>query len=262
MRILVVEDNLLNQQVAEELLSRQGANVCLAANGQLGVDAVQAAKPPFDVVLMDLQMPVMDGFEATRTIRGKLGLSKLCVIAMSANAMASDREASLAAGMNDHVGKPFEIAKLVELLVRHTGWNLPQSAQDSGHEAGTGDAGVQRWPEAIDVEGALAWMGGDLAMYRKFLQSYLEDVADNADQLETYLHQGEVGQARRVMHTLKGLSKTIGAVQLSRFATDAEDRLKHVLTQEDAQMLVTQARAQIADATQALLAVAARIDAP
>jgi CheY-like chemotaxis protein len=120
LRVLVVEDNKINQMVAKGLLSQEGAVVTLADNGQLGVDAVVAEQPPFDVVLMDVQMPVMDGYAATRVIRQELGLTALPVIAMTANAMASDRAACLAAGMNDHVGKPFELDHLVAMLLRYT----------------------------------------------------------------------------------------------------------------------------------------------
>jgi CheY-like chemotaxis protein len=121
MRILVVEDNPINQHIAENLLGSQGALVALAANGQLGVDAVTVALPQYDVVLMDLQMPVLGGFEATRTIRSGLGLSNLPIVAMTANAMPSDRHDCLAAGMNDHIGKPFKLDELVALLLRLTG---------------------------------------------------------------------------------------------------------------------------------------------
>jgi CheY-like chemotaxis protein len=93
----------------------------MADNGQLGVAAVAAAKPPFDVVLMDVQMPVMDGYAATRAIREELGLTTLPIIAMTANAMESDRTACLSAGMNDHVGKPFDLDHLVATLLRLTG---------------------------------------------------------------------------------------------------------------------------------------------
>ena len=120
MHILVVEDNLINQQVARELLSKEGAVVTLAGDGQLGVNAVADASPMFDVVLMDLQMPVMDGYAATRKIRQELGLLALPIIAMTANAMASDRQACLDAGMNEHVGKPFDFSALVALLQRLT----------------------------------------------------------------------------------------------------------------------------------------------
>ncbi|MBK9346418.1 MAG: PAS-domain containing protein [Burkholderiales bacterium] len=119
LRVLVVEDNPLNQQVAQELLTAEGAVIDLANNGQLGVDAVARAIPPYDVVLMDLQMPVMDGYAATRAIRTDLGLTQLPIIAMTANALASDRAACAAAGMNDHVGKPFDIHHLVAVVCAH-----------------------------------------------------------------------------------------------------------------------------------------------
>ncbi len=120
LRLLVVEDNKINQIVAKGLLTQEGAQVTLANDGQLGVDAVAQAQPPFDAVLMDVQMPVMDGYAATRAIRQTLGLPDLPIIAMTANAMASDRAACLAAGMNDHVGKPFDLDPLVALLQQYT----------------------------------------------------------------------------------------------------------------------------------------------
>ena len=132
MRLLVVEDNKINQMVAHGLLSQEGAIVTLADNGALGVEAVAGMSPAFDVVLMDLQMPVMDGFAATRAIRQGLGLVELPIIAMTANAMASDREACLAAGMDDHVGKPFELGHLVTTLLRLSGRQV-----DSGPPAAT-----------------------------------------------------------------------------------------------------------------------------
>ena len=119
LRLLVVEDNKINQMVAKGLLVQEGAEVTLADNGQLGVAAVAQSERPFDVVLMDVQMPVMDGYAATRMIRQEMGLTALPVIAMTANAMASDRAACLAAGMNDHIGKPFELDQLVAMLLRY-----------------------------------------------------------------------------------------------------------------------------------------------
>jgi len=121
LRLLVVEDNKINQMVARGLLAKEGADITLADNGELGVDAVARTQPPFDAVLMDVQMPVMDGYAATRAIRVRLGLAQLPIVAMTANAMASDREAALQAGMDEHVGKPFELDHLVATLLRLTG---------------------------------------------------------------------------------------------------------------------------------------------
>jgi two-component system sensor histidine kinase/response regulator len=115
-RLMVVEDNPLNRQVAQELLKNEGAEVELAVNGQHAVSQLAKATVPFDAVLMDLQMPTMDGFVATRMIRNQLKMYDLPIIAMTANAMQSDREASFAAGMNAHVGKPFNIDLLVRVI--------------------------------------------------------------------------------------------------------------------------------------------------
>ena len=120
LRLLVVEDNLINQIVARELLRSEGAVVVVAGNGKLGVEAIIAAEFPFDAVLMDVQMPVMDGYTATRAIRTELGMTALPIIALTANDMASDRELCLMAGMDDHMGKPFNLPKLVEMLLRLT----------------------------------------------------------------------------------------------------------------------------------------------
>ena len=126
LRLLVVEDNKINQLVAKGLLVQEGAHVTLADDGQRGVAAVATAQTPFDAVLMDVQMPVMDGYAATRAIRQELGLATLPIIAMTANAMASDRAACLEAGMNEHIGKPFDLNDLVAMLLRMSAHGNPR----------------------------------------------------------------------------------------------------------------------------------------
>ena len=120
-RLLVVEDNLTNQQVAFELLTAEGASVVVAGDGAQALDRLRAQPKGFDLVLMDMQMPVMDGLTATRAIRQELGLHELPIVAMTANAMAADREACLEAGMNEHVGKPFEMDSLMALIRQMVG---------------------------------------------------------------------------------------------------------------------------------------------
>ncbi|WP_284616750.1 CHASE domain-containing protein [Aquabacterium humicola] len=127
LRLLLVEDNPYNQQIAQELLEAEGAQVTVTGDGAQGVAAVAGAKLPFDAVLMDLQMPVMDGFGAARAIRGRLAQTTLPIIAMTANTMSGDREACLEAGMNDHVGKPFDLDELVDKLRRL----LSEAARDA-----------------------------------------------------------------------------------------------------------------------------------
>ncbi len=231
LRLLVIEDNLINQQVASELLSAEGALVQLAGNGRLGVDAVAQASPSFDAVLMDIQMPVMDGYDATRAIRHELGLSTLPVIAMTANAMATDREACLAAGMNDHVGKPFDLTNLVNVLLKHTGRNKqgPASSETSaealspiGAETTVDAADTLPKPDAVDTEGALERIGGNKALYARILKSYLDDIAALPDQLDAQMQVGDRTSATRLLHTVKGLSATVGASFLTAVARIAE----------------------------------------
>nr|MDP2191117.1 CHASE domain-containing protein [Rhodoferax sp.] len=235
LRLLVVEDNLINQQIAQELLSAEGALIELAANGQLGVAAVAAARPPFDAVLMDIQMPVMDGYTATRLIRHELGLTDLPVIAMTANAMASDREACLAAGMNDHVGKPFDLSHLIKVLQSHIRRSTdaasapaadPSAAATPASAAAHGPAQTLPPVDTVDVEGALKRLGDNTALYARILQSYLDQIASLPDQLDGLLQRGELAGAAGLLHTLKGLSATVGASYLAAVARQTESIVK------------------------------------
>jgi len=229
MRLLVVEDNANNQQVAQELLEDEGASVILADNGELGVAAVAAAEPPFDAVLMDLQMPVMDGYTAAAQIRHQLGLALLPIIAMTANAMASDREACLAAGMNEHVGKPFDLDHLVNLLLRCTGRSgVPGVPKASGAAPAAGPSQellAQAARSGIDLVGALERMGGNSAVYQRLLGSFARDLTAMPGQLETLLQNGQRVDASRLMHTLKGLAATLGLKPLAEVANGAEKTL-------------------------------------
>jgi len=222
MRILLVEDNPLNQLVAVGLLRAEGAEVQTADNGRDGVEAVRTAVRAFDVVLMDMQMPVMDGCTATRAIRETLGITRLPVIAMTANTMQSDRDACLAAGMNDHVGKPFDINYLIEVLHRHTGRApelLRQQSQaalrDNNPDGNPGsDQGSNQDSGAIEpiqVEQAIRNMGDDRALYTMVLDAYLQELGQFSVELNRNLNAGDRTTALRLLHTLKGTSASVGA---------------------------------------------------
>ncbi|QTN30400.1 response regulator [Rhodoferax sp. AJA081-3] len=238
MRLLVVEDNLINQQVARELLSGEGAHVVIAANGQLGVDAVACTDPPFHAVLMDIQMPVMDGYAATQLIRQELGLTRLPIIAMTANAMASDREACLRCGMDDHVGKPFDLTHLVEVLQNHTRRSKPGSAiprlafpaaSSATGPSAASTAATLPAVDSVDPDSALARLDGKSGLYASILRSYLDELADQPAQLTSLLDGGDLAAAGRLLHTLKGVSATVGAVYLGAFAAAAEADVKRGL---------------------------------
>ena len=246
LHILLVEDNLINQQVAKELLQGQGARVDVADNGQLGVEAIANARPMFDVVLMDLQMPVMDGLMATRKIRHDLGLTDLPIIAITANAMSSDREECLAAGMNAHVGKPFDLVQLVALLqsvckrpsslpVPDMTVTLPQSTSIK----------EKLDPRFLDVDSAIKRLNGNAFLYGQILMSFVDQIHLIPDQLNGCLQQGDLVEAGQLMHTLKGLSATVGADYLAELAKTAEDSFKSVSPNSELDELVAKLRSSV-----------------
>jgi signal transduction histidine kinase/DNA-binding response OmpR family regulator len=261
MRVLVVEDNKINQLVAQGLLSQEGATVTLAENGQLGVAAVAQANPLFDVVLMDLQMPVMDGYTATRTIREELGLADLPIIAMTANAMPSDRSACLEAGMNDHVGKPFELDHLVALLLQHTGnMTTSQDVRPAATAPALQPVPIEAgMPSELDVEGAQKRMGDNAAVFFSILEAFMRDAVLVPDQLEAQLTNAQQEDAVRTLHTLKGLAGTVGATRLAGVAEQLESRAKTGITPSEHIEVVTQLRNAVDADMQALTPVLQRL---
>jgi CheY-like chemotaxis protein len=130
-RVLLVEDNDVNVLVARSLMKKMGLKITLAENGQIAIDKIEAAhkdglRPPFDIVLMDLQMPVLDGYEATKKLRAKEEYADLVIVAMTAHAINEEKEHCLAVGMNDHLTKPIEVSKLKTTLEHHLLDNKPQ----------------------------------------------------------------------------------------------------------------------------------------
>ncbi len=245
MRILLVEDNPINQQVAQELLQAEGAQVVLADNGALGLEAIHAAQPGFDAVLMDLQMPVMDGLSATRLLRTDSRYADLPVIAMTANAMHSDREECLSAGMNDHVGKPFDLQHLVQTLVAHTRWATPArplrdsvalpAAQPAAELAPTVDG-----HDGLAIAQAMARMGGNQQLLQRSITAFVADAADLPQRLLQGLQAGDLAQVQRDLHGFKGLSATLGAPALSALAAQAEKWVHAPQGTASCQMLVAE----------------------
>ncbi|HSW08388.1 CHASE domain-containing protein [Aquabacterium sp.] len=233
LRLLVVEDNANNQQVARELLEAEGAQVHLAADGEQGVAAVTAAvteaNPAFDAVLMDLQMPVMDGYTAARQIRLLPGRARLPIIAMTANATAIDRDASLAAGMNGHIGKPFDLDQLVATLLRHV---RPDAARPVAPRRTTAAPAIlpsaladSFQQQGLDLAAAVRRLGGRSEVWLRSAASFAQELPTVARDLGRLLAQQRHAEAARLMHTLKGMSATLGATQLAARAAEAESAL-------------------------------------
>lgn len=222
MRLLVVEDNANNRQVAQELLVAEGAEVALAENGEQGVQAVLAAEGAFDAVLMDLQMPVMDGLTATARIRERFDRQALPIIAMTANAMASDRQACLDAGMNSHVGKPFELADLVSALLLHTGREQVDRALLTASEATLpADVLEQAERSGIEMTEAIRRLGGNAPVYGLMLRSFMGDLPDMLQGLESFAAKADRPEVLMSLHTLKGLTAMLGARELCDRVTAA-----------------------------------------
>jgi PAS domain S-box-containing protein len=225
--LLLVEDNEINQQVAEELLSQAGIEVTIANHGREGVDVLAARPRDFDGVLMDIQMPVMDGYTATREIRKDDRFKDIPVIAMTANAMAGDREKALEAGMNDHVAKPIDVTELFGILER---WiQVPDERRGKGLSPKEASATVEEaLPEiaGIDTRAGLARCGGNEAVYRKILDKFRETQADAPQRIRTALADGDKTTAQREAHTLKGVAGNIGAEGVQAAAKVVEGLIK------------------------------------
>jgi len=226
-RVLLVEDNEINRQVAQELLSQVGITVVIAGNGRQAVEAVRAGD--FDAVLMDVQMPVMDGYEATKKIRCDLALSDLPVIAMTAHAMVGDREKALAAGMNDYVNKPIKPSILYATLAK---WIKTDKRPSSPGPTAQAD----RQPEqdvflpcvlpGISVDTGLQFFNNNRALYRESLGTFVERHGGDAENIRSALAENDLETAVRISHTMKSAAAYMGALELSAAATDLEKALK------------------------------------
>ncbi|MCE5182624.1 MAG: PAS domain S-box protein [Betaproteobacteria bacterium] len=221
-RILLVEDNEINQQVAQELLERSGLHVVLANNGREALDALQ--RESYDAVLMDLQMPVMDGFEATKRIRQDARFRDLPVIAMTAAVMVQDREACRIAGMNDHVAKPIVPEDLLNTLVK---WIRPgKRIQALSESVMVVDESLPDQLPGFDLVAALNLLGGKRALFKKLLGQFVERFAGAADELDKFILAGEMDEAVALAHTIKGAAGNLGMVELHACAEALEQELK------------------------------------
>ncbi|EJM13968.1 PAS domain S-box [Pseudomonas sp. GM21] len=225
-RVLLVEDNELNQQVAAELLQAVGCSVDIAADGRQALNRLSAER--YDLVFMDMQMPVLDGLEATRLLRGQPGLSTLPVVAMTANASKRDHDACLAAGMNDFISKPFEPQTLYVVLRRWLNETTSQPkctvAPDSMAQMDCADTGLKL--DGVDMVAGLRRVLGRHSLYANILQHYLASQSPVLKQLNAAMAAGELDKAELLAHSCKGVSATIGADAVAQAATALEQALR------------------------------------
>jgi PAS domain S-box-containing protein len=215
LHILLVEDNEVNQQLASALLKRAGVAVSIAGDGREALPMLRQRR--FDAVLMDIQMPVMDGFEATRQIREIPAFAELPVIAMTANAMSGDRERCIDAGMNDYIAKPIHQQTMYSVIAR---WTRRDTAVQVKAEQ----------PEAIkvgavlDTVTAISCMGG-ADIYLGVLEKFIPNQGCVVHAIQKAFVAGDIGTTKRLAHTLKGVAATIGAARLSEMAHQLEQAI-------------------------------------
>ena len=221
-RILLVEDNELNREVAGELLLDIGVRVDTANNGQMALQRLQ--EHAYDLVLMDMQMPVMDGLTATRFLRAQAEFAALPVIAMTANAMESDRQACLQAGMNDHISKPIDPDQLFAILLQ---WLRPATAM------AVSASPIAQAPETglpaivgLDVVTGLRLVRGKKDFYLSMLRKFAVGQKGTVAAIRTDLQKGLHADAHRRAHNLKSLAASIGMASLSRLAAEVEAQLR------------------------------------
>ncbi|KAA0678619.1 response regulator [Roseomonas genomospecies 6] len=231
-RILLAEDNDLNQQVACELLGDAGLVVEVAENGAIAVEMVQAAS--YDLVLMDMQMPVMDGIAATLEIR-RLGFAGLPIVAMTANAMQADRDRCLDAGMNDYLAKPIDPdalwATLLAWVVPRAGLGAgapplplpaPATADDAADDADAPPAGIP----GLDTAAGLSRVLGKKRLYRDLLRKFIAGQKGAVSAIRAALDEGDLATAERHAHTLKGTAGNIGALPVQDAAANLEAAIR------------------------------------
>ena len=243
-RVLLVDDNDLNQQVGAELLSGAGLVVDVAQNGQVALDML--AQTTYDLVLMDMQMPVMDGLTATRHLRQNPAWANLPVLAMTANAMSRDRDLCLEAGMNGHLAKPIDPDELFATLLQWIAPRAPDAAQTANADTGlqkrtadnpttsegapsptpspSADDALRHIP-GLDVTAGLRRVLDKRPAYESLLRKFTAGQAHAVQTTRTALAAGQRDEALRAMHTLKGTAGTIGATALAALAQRAEEAI-------------------------------------
>ncbi|WP_301151043.1 CHASE domain-containing hybrid sensor histidine kinase/response regulator [Metapseudomonas otitidis] len=255
-RLLLVDDSEINLEVASLLLGQQGAEVDTAMNGREAVQRLEQAPDHYDAVLMDVQMPEMDGYEATRTLRGKLGLTRLPVIALTAGALAEERRQAEAAGMNEFLSKPLEPTSLIRTLRRLIEQFRLEPLPVRNLSARLEQKDEQAWPviPGIDAREAANRLGNDIDLFLGSLNKLFNEFADLEDtQLAQQLLSRDAAALAGKLHKLRGSAGLLGAMALHRACGDGESSIRRPAGSAE-QRLALQ---QVSEALVALRAAAA-----
>ncbi|HYI97326.1 MAG TPA: response regulator, partial [Bryobacteraceae bacterium] len=228
LRVLLVEDNDMNQQVAKELLESAGAVVTIARHGGIAVKLLREgpSPPAFDIVLMDLQMPEMDGFEATRLLRADPRFYELPILAMTAHALVEERERCLAGGMNDHVTKPIDPDLLFATLTRWTKHRARTSPLVGQAPAPAPAEMIFPEIDGIDTTAGLKRVAGNQRLYRSLLEQFVVKHADVSVSISDALKKNDRILAERLAHTVKGVAGNMGMIHTQETASKLEKALR------------------------------------
>ena len=221
-RILLVDDNEDNQQVCTEILRAVGCVITVASNGEESLRMVQEAS--YDIVLMDVQMPIMDGLTATREIRKLPGLERLPIIAMTANAMREDMERCMDAGMDEYIAKPIDPDAMFQTLRKFYTAPASQASPSMPKPSAVSEPGIEQI-SGIDTESGFKRVMGNRALYYELLARFCDGQKDTACQISEALTKGDLPLAERLAHTLKGVAGTIGAKDVSEAAAAVENAI-------------------------------------
>ncbi len=251
-RVLLVEDQPMNMELACDLLQRAGLQVVTAQHGQEALD-ILAHDPDFDGVLMDCQMPVMDGYEAARQMRANAAWRALPIIAMTASAMAADRDRVLEAGMDDHITKPLDLSQMFTIMAR---WITPRRPA-LPPTAPTDTAPAMPHMTSLNVVDGLNRCMGNLDLYRRLLKGFAKTQAHVDDELTQALAQGQWQHLFSLAHSLKGLGGNIGAQSLASAAEalehltrDPSDTLDNTTLAPSVQTVIDELRRTLNDVRQ------------
>ncbi|WP_432467269.1 transporter substrate-binding domain-containing protein [Agarivorans sp. Z349TD_8] len=218
-KVLLVEDHPINQELAKEMLTQMGLQASIAKHGQQAIDMLQAE--PFDLVLMDIQMPVLDGFEATRAIRKNSRFATLPIIAMTAHAMKEDQQRCFEAGMNAHLAKPIDPEQLFSVLSQYL---APQAQPDTEPALVINAPAEDPLPviDGLDSQWGITRVGGNAQLYQKLLSDFYSRHHQELETLSQACRLQQFDDVKRIIHTIRGVAGNLGAKSLEQAATDFE----------------------------------------
>jgi two-component system, sensor histidine kinase and response regulator len=219
LNVLVAEDNPVNRKLVTTLLRKRGHRVKAVENGREAVAAISAKRGSYDLVLMDLQMPVMGGFEAAQAIRDQEagGVTRLPLVALTAHAMQGDRERCLAAGMDGYLAKPIDVDELISTVERFGGRSAPDQSQPEAEPAVS---------DVFDERAALAYAGGDRRLLAEVITLFRSDYPSSLRQIDRAFRHGDSEALRMAAHRLKGAVATVGASAGRQAAAELEQRAR------------------------------------